>query len=152
MARTLAFVIACVLALCAPATAETPTETAVKALYERFVSAQNERDLDKVRKELWDSPDFLWISDGKPFWGADALIARMSAFQHAEIWFVTPDRSRGRVVEVGPDTVYLYLPLSLTLGPKADPQTIAFLVNVLCVRTPSGWRIAALFTTEENPK
>ena len=37
---------------------------------ERFVRAQNDRDLDKVRKELWDLPDFLWISDGKPIWRA----------------------------------------------------------------------------------
>lgn len=134
-----------------PARAETQTESEVKALYERFVSAQNQRDLTRVRDALWDSPGFVWISDGKPFWGRDALIARMSAFQKAEIWSVTPDLSRARVVEVGPLSAVLYQPLRLTLGSRGDPRTIAFLVNVLCIKTPEGWRVAALYTTEENP-
>ncbi|POR50804.1 DUF4440 domain-containing protein [Bosea psychrotolerans] len=151
MIRQLASVAMLALGLTGLAQAETQTETEIKALYEHFVSAQNARDLPRVRNALWDSPSFVWISDGKPFWGRDALIARMSAFQKAEIWSVMPDRTRARVVEVSPVSAVLYQPLRLTLGPRSNPKTIAFLVNVLCIRTPDGWRVAALYTTEENP-
>lgn len=127
------------------------TASECRALYGRFLAAQNARDLDAVRRTLVDRPDFLWISDGKPFWGPGALIERMQAFQKAEVWRVTPDEARARVVDVSAASAYLFQPLKLTLGPASDPKTIAFLVNVLCVETAGGWRIAALFTTDENP-
>lgn len=151
MIRKLAAIAALAFGLSSQAQAETPIEAEVKALYESFVSAQNARDLMRVREALWDSPSFVWISDGKPFWGREALIERMSAFQKAEVWSVSPDRARARVVEVSPLSAVLYQPLRLTLGPKREPKTIAFLVNVLCIRTAEGWRVAALYTTEENP-
>lgn len=122
----------------------------IPALYARFLAAQNARDLEAVRRTLLEAPTFLWISDGRPFWGPDALIARMGAFQRAEIWHVEPDLSRARIVEISPTSAFLFQPLALTLGPKAGPNTIHFLVNVLCAKTDAGWRIAALFTTEEN--
>lgn len=142
---------ALVLVFAVPGRAETHTEREVRALYERLVAAQNARDVTAVRALLWDSPHFLWISDGKPFWGADAMIARMSAFQRAEVWEVTPDRARARVVEVSPTSAVLFQPLRLTLGPRADPRSIDFLVNMLAVRTADGWRVGALYTTDENP-
>lgn len=122
----------------------------IRTLYGRFLAAQNARDLVAVRATLLDSPDFLWISDGKPYWGPAAIIERMGAFQKADIWFVTPDGQRARVISAGSGAAYLFQPLTLTLGPNGAPQTIAFLVNVLCTKTRAGWRIAALFTTEEN--
>jgi len=145
------FIALITLSLATPVMAETQTESDLKSLYERFVTAQNARDTKAVRALMWDSPNFLWVSDGKAFWGADRMIERMSAFQRADIWEVTPDRGRARVVELSPVSAVLFQPLSLTLGSKADPRRIAFLVNVLCVRTPDGWRVGALHTTEENP-
>jgi hypothetical protein len=149
--RNILVALALVAAMATTARAETETERAVTTLYERFAAAQNARDPRAVRALLWDSPDFVWISDGKAFWGADRMIERMSAFQRAEVWEVIPDRSRARVVEVSPVSAVLFQPLKLVLGPRSDPRTIAFLVNVLCLRTEQGWRIAALYTTDENP-
>jgi hypothetical protein len=133
----------------APAPAGTASE--VRGLYDQFLTAQNARDLEAVRAVLLASPEFQWVSDGKSFWGPDALVARMSQFQKAELWQVTPDTARARVVEIGADAAYLYQPLTLKIGRAAAPSEIPFLVNVLCVRTPDGWRIAALFTTTEKP-
>jgi len=31
-----------------------------------------------------------------------------------------------------------------------NPDRLRFLVSVLCVKTPAGWRIAALFTSTEK--
>jgi hypothetical protein len=39
------------------------------------------------------------------------------------------------------------MPLTLTIGPKTNPDVIRFLVSILCVKQSEGWRIAALFTT-----
>lgn len=123
----------------------------VTALYERFVAAQNRHDLAAVRTLFLESDRFLWISDGKAFWGPDTVIARMNGFQAAELWEVVPDRGRRRFVEVADGSAYLYQPLTLRIGPAANPDSIPFLVSVLCVRTGDGWRIAALLTTVEKP-
>jgi uncharacterized protein (TIGR02246 family) len=128
-----------------------PVEEA-QALYKRFAAAQNARDLDAVRATLSASPGFLWVSDGKSFWGRDAMIARMSSFQEAETWRVEPKLDRSAVVEIGPDAAFLHLPLDLVIGAKDRPDRLKFLVSVLCSRTPEGWRIAALFTTAEKPE
>ena len=147
----LALTLVLALAVCRTTVAVADTASDVKNLYDRFLAAQNARDLDAVRAVLLATPEFQWVSDGKSFWGADELVARMSQFQKAEVWQVTPDYSRSRVVEVAADAAYLYQPLTLRIGPAAKPSEIPFLVNVLSVRTAEGWRIAALFTTTEKP-
>lgn len=136
--------------LFAAAAHATPAED-VAALYERFVAAQNRRDIAAVRDLLLPDQRFLWVSDGKAFWGPDTMVERMSRFQAAEVWRVEPDRARRRFVEISGDSGYLYQPLTLRIGTAASPDAIAFLVSVLCTRTPDGWRIAALLTTVENP-
>jgi ketosteroid isomerase-like protein len=125
-------------------------EAGVRDLYGRFLAAQNTRDLAAVRATLWPSPKFLWVSDGRPFWGPGALIERMGAFQRAEVWRVDPSFERSRVVEVAPDAAFLSVPLVLTIGDAAAPAHLKWLVGVLCRRGGEGWRIAALFTTEDK--
>ncbi|MDX2307200.1 MAG: nuclear transport factor 2 family protein [Hyphomicrobium sp.] len=131
-----------------PAAADTGRD--VEDLYRRFATAQNARDLDAVRALLWDQPQFLWISDGKPFWGREAMLMRMASFQEAEIWRVEPDYASSEVIEVGLDAAYLHIPLVLVLGSNDKPAHLKWLVEVLCRRTETGWRIAALFTTEDK--
>jgi uncharacterized protein (TIGR02246 family) len=122
----------------------------VMALYTQFYQAQNAFDLDRVRALLADGPDFLWVTDGMAVWGRDALVQRMRAFQQAELWRVEPMLEQARPVVLDPDTAYLYLPLTLHYGRKSAPESLRFLVSVLCVRTEGGWRIAALFTTTQH--
>jgi hypothetical protein len=122
----------------------------VRALYERFAAAQNARDLKRVRPLLLDRPEFLWVSDGQAFWGADTVLARMASFQQAEIWRVEPDLAAAVPVVVDARVAYLHLPLVLVIGPAAHPDRLRFLVSLLAVDTGQGWRIAALFTTTEK--
>jgi ketosteroid isomerase-like protein len=122
----------------------------VLALYRNFANAQNRRDLDATRERLWDGPAFLWISDGKPFWGREAMLRRMAQFQTAAVWKVDPEYGSARVVEVGPEAAYLHIPLVLVLGSEEKPVRLRWLVEVLCRKTDAGWRIAALFTTEDK--
>jgi ketosteroid isomerase-like protein len=133
------------------APAQSDTRSDILATYGQFAAAQNARDLVRIKDVLLDSADFLWVSDGKSVWGRDALIERMSRFQTLEIWRVEPLVDRSRVVEVAPDVAYLHMPLDLHLGTKSAPSVTRFLVSILCRKTAEGWRIAALFTTLDNP-
>lgn len=119
-------------------------------LYRQFYQAQNTLDLDRVRPLLSDQPDFLWVTDGTAVWGRDALLARMRVFQQAEIWRVEPALDQAVPVLLDHDTGYLHLPLALIYGKRDAPETLRFLVSVLCIRTADGWRIAALFTTTQH--
>lgn len=136
------------LAVAAPALADPADE--VRALYADFAAAQNARDIDAVRGFLSDSPDFLWISDGRPVWGREAMLTRMAGFQKAEVWRVEPEYTAARVILLDADTAVLHIPLVLMLGAKADPARLRWLVEVLCQKQATGWRIAGLFTAEDK--
>ncbi len=149
--RRIGMVLLLALGMLTAAPAQSDTRSDVLATYGQFAAAQNARDPARIREVLLDSADFLWVSDGKSVWGRDALIARMSSFQKLEIWRVEPLLDRARVVEVAPDVAYLHMPLDLHLGTKSAPSVTRFLVSILCRKTSQGWRIAALFTTLDNP-
>jgi ketosteroid isomerase-like protein len=137
-------------ALYPPAASAGITEEVI-GTYQAFAAAQNARDLARVRALLIDSPKFLWVTDGMAVWGPDATLERMALFQRSEIWEVVPALDRSRVVDVAPDTAFLTLPLTLRIGSREPgPDQLRFLVNVLCVKKPEGWRIAALFTTTDK--
>ena len=141
-------VIALILAFSSMARAEPAVE--VRAVYARFVSAQNAHDLAAVRAVLLEFPQFLWVSDGMSVWGPDPTLERMGQFQRAPVWRVEPDLDRAVAVPVGADAAFLHLPLLLVIGAEPAPDRLRFLVSVLGRATPQGWRIAALFTTTEK--
>ncbi len=131
--------------------AQTPIAEAVIDTYKAFATAQNSRDVEAIRTFFIDSPDFLWVSDGKSFWAPDPVLRRMSSFQRAEVWRVEPDLDVARVVEVAPGTALLHMPLTLVVGRAENPNRLRFLVSILFAEQPEGWRIAALLTTGEKP-
>jgi uncharacterized protein (TIGR02246 family) len=127
------------------------TQSEVRSLYLEFVKAQNDRDLPKVRSLLVDTADFLWVTDGMAVWGRDATVERMSLFQKSEIWRVEPSLDRSRFIDLGPDTAIFHLPLVLVIGSSSPgPSHLKFLVEVVCRKTATGWRIAALLTTTDK--
>ncbi len=136
--------------LCAGAAHADPADEA-RALYDRFVAAENASDFAALGTVLLDSPKFLWVTNGLAIWGRDTAIKRMAEYHKAEVWHIEPDYSQAAVVEVNAETSFLHVPLELTIGSKADgPDHFRFLISALCVATPQGWRIAALFTTMQN--
>ncbi len=130
-----------------PALAEDAGEAL--ALYQRFAAAQNARDLAQVRPLFVDSPRFLWVSDGQSFWGPDVVLARMASFQQAEVWRVEPDLDNAMAVPVSEGVAFCTCRCPGDRA-KANPDRLRFLVSMLGVATPDGWRIAALFTTTEK--
>ncbi|MCB1539799.1 MAG: nuclear transport factor 2 family protein [Rhodoblastus sp.] len=144
-----AFAAICIVVLATSYAGADQKEDVVR-LYLDFVSAQNARDLAGVRRLLSDSPDFLWVSDGRPVWGADAMVRRMSAFQASDVWRVEPALDRARAVSLSSDVAFLHLPLTLEIGAQAKIDRLRFLVGMVAKRTSAGWRIAALFTTGDK--
>ena len=123
----------------------------ILSVYREFSDAQNKRDLGRIGTFFVDGPDFLWVSDGQSFWGRDAVLQRMSAFQKAEVWSVSPDLPKARVVTIDPDVAMLHMPLTLSIGRAEAPDKLRFLVSILFRHQQAGWRIAALLTTTEKP-
>ena len=80
------------------------------------------------------------------------MLSRMAQFQRAEVWRVEPELDRAVAVTVGEDAAYLHLPLTLVIGRADQPSRLAFLVSMLSIETPQGWRISALFTTEDRSR
>ena len=144
----LAAVLSLVASLLTAAPASASEEGESLALYRRFYAGQNARDLETVRATLLDSPRFLWVSNGQSFRGRETMLARMAAFQEAEVWEVTPDLAAAEIDQFAAGAATLHLPLELAFGARdPGPERYLFLVTALCVRTDSGWRIAALLTT-----
>src|SRR5687767_10637218 len=72
-------------------------EDEVKATFDHFVTAQNAHDISAVRKLLWDSPNFLWVTRGAPIWGRDAALKRFENLYRGT-WKLSPDISNLKVV------------------------------------------------------
>jgi uncharacterized protein (TIGR02246 family) len=122
----------------------------IRDLYASFAAAQNAHDIDAIRGFLSESPDFLWITDGKPLWGRDEMITRLASFQKSEVWRVEPEYTTARVVVLDTNTAVYHIPLVLVVGSKADPARLKWLVEVLCHKEAAGWRIAGLFTAQDK--
>jgi uncharacterized protein (TIGR02246 family) len=127
------------------------TADEVRATYLRFAEAQNARDAGRIGGFFTEGPEFLWVSDGKSFWGREAVLARMSGFQKAAVWRVEPDLAASTVVEFGPDTALLHMPLGLVIGSAENPDHLRFLVSIVFVRPDREWQISALLTTAAKP-
>jgi ketosteroid isomerase-like protein len=140
-----------VLVVLSPLHALAGTTDDVLTAYRGFAEAQNTRDPARIRQWLDDTPDLLWVSDGRSFWGADAILARMTGFQKAEVWRVEPDLAAAHVVELGDGVAMLHMPLTLVIGKAAQPDHLQFLVSLLFRKSATEWRIAALLTTAAKP-
>ena len=122
----------------------------IRDLYTALVTAQNRHDIDAVRLLLSGRPDCLWISDGHPVWGREAMLARMAELQEAEVWQVEQDAAAYQVILLDEDTEVRHLPLLLVLGTKADPVRLQSLVEVICQSEAAGWRIVRLYTAQDT--
>src|SRR5919109_5653807 len=79
-----------VLSMLVPSSLLAAPEDEVKAVFERFVVAQNAHDLKAVGELLLDAPHFLWITRGTPIWGHEAALKRFEALYQGT-WRLEPD-------------------------------------------------------------
>src|ERR1700736_4741420 len=76
----------------------------VKELFQRFVAAQNNRDVDAFRNLLLESTDFLWLGRGAPVWGRDAVLPNLASGCQRKS-HVDPVLSEFKAIERGANVV-----------------------------------------------
>ncbi len=119
-------------------------EDEVRAVFDKYIAVQNAHDLREMRNLLVDSPDFLWITRGKPVWGREAVLKSLEE-RYKGTWHIEPDRKEFRVISVSRRVAQVYAPTQLTVGePGTEPSKIRLYINLVMVKKPEGWRIASI--------
>jgi ketosteroid isomerase-like protein len=120
------------------------TEDEVQGTFDRFVTAQNAHDIKAVESLLSDSPNFLWITRGTPVWGRDAALKRFTALYEGT-WRLDPERSDLKITMVADGVAQIYVPIVFTIAAAGQPpQQTRFLMNLVLVKTPGGWRVSSI--------
>jgi hypothetical protein len=114
----------------APAQTVGPAEAEARALFERFVAAQNAHDAAAVEAMLWDAPDFLWVTRGQAVWGREAAMERFRALYRGT-WRLEADMAPFRAVALGRAVaMQIFVPMLFTIGAPGHPaQPARFLMN-----------------------
>ena len=127
------------------------TEDEIKALFAKFVAAQNAHDLKAVGELLQNSPQFLWITRGTPIWGRDAALKRFEALYQGT-WSLDPKIDELKVIELQPGVVQLYVPITFMISPAGQTaQATRFLMNQVLVKTPNGWKVSSILPIPAQP-
>jgi len=120
------------------------SEDEVKAVFAKFVAAQNAHDLKEVGALLQNSAQFLWITRGSPVWGHDAAMKRFEALYQGT-WSLDPKMDELKVIELQPGVVQLYVPITFMIGPAGQTaQPTRFLMNQVLVKTSGDWKITSI--------
>lgn len=121
------------------------TEDEVKAVFGKFVAAQNAHDLKAVGEILQDSPQMFWITRGQVYWGRDAALKRFGEYYQGT-WALEPKTEEIKVVELAPGVAQLFAPTVFRIAPPGQTaQPSLFLLNQIYVRDTGGWRLASIF-------
>jgi uncharacterized protein (TIGR02246 family) len=119
-------------------------EEEVRAVFDKYIAAQNAHDLKAVRSLLSDSPDMLWISRGKAIWGREAALKTLEE-RYKGTWKIDVDRKELRVISVSRRVAQVYAPTQLSAGePGAEPARNRLYINVVMVKKPEGWQIVSI--------
>ena len=125
-------------------TAKAGTEDEVKAVFTRFVAAQNAHDLKAVGDILQDSSQVFWIKRGQAYWGRDAALKRFGEYYQGT-WQLEPKAEEIRVIELSPGVAQLFAPTTFRIAPPGQvAQPSFFLLNQIYVKEASGWRLASI--------
>lgn len=148
--RLLALVLAAAGLFLSPVRAATMEEE-VRALFDRYVAIQNAHDSKAMRNLLVDSPDFLWISRGKPIWGREAALKELEE-RYKGTWHLEVDRNDLRVISVSRRVAHVYATTQLTAGEAGHkPARTRAYINLVMVKKPEGWQIASVLPIQAPP-
>ena len=120
------------------------TEDEVKALFGRFVAAQNAHDLKAVGEMVQDSPEFLWITRATPIWGRDAALKRFEEYYQGT-WQLEAKLEELKITEPSPGVAQLFVPAVFTIAPPGQTaQPRRFLLTQIYVKSASGWKLTTI--------
>ena len=141
--RLVAFAALLLISLVTNAGAAAPDDEA-RVTFERFVAAQNAHDVKAVESLLLNSPDFLWITRGTPVWGSEPALKRFAALYEGT-WRLDPEASSLKIMMLGDSAAQIYVPIMFTIGTAGQAaQPTRFLMNLVLIKTPGGWRVSSI--------
>ena len=133
------------IALGAHASAAT-NEAEARALFTKFVAAQNAHSVSDVKAMLWNSPGTLLLARGAEIRGPGAIADRFKEYYEGT-WHVEPDMSLFHVTLISKDVMQFLVPVVFTRGLPGQPsQENKFLVTQTLVHEANGWRIASIIS------
>ncbi|HMH19724.1 MAG TPA: DUF4440 domain-containing protein [Burkholderiales bacterium] len=119
-------------------------EEEVRVVFEKYIASQNAHDMKSMRNLLADSPDFLWISRGKPIWGREAALKALEE-RYKGTWHIDADKKELRVISVSRRVAQVYAPTQLTVGdPGVEPAKNRLYINLVMVKKAEGWQIVSI--------
>ena len=89
--------------------ARATNETEARALFTKFVAAQNAHNADDVKAMLWNSPSMLLFARGVETRGPEAVAARFKEYYEGT-WHLEPDMSQFRVAAISSDVMEILSP------------------------------------------
>jgi hypothetical protein len=119
-------------------------------LYRKLIEAENRHDLAAVRPLVWSSPSILFVAktataaegNWAGFWGVDIVMQHFHDLYQGT-FVMAPNYPKVKTVGLSADVAETYAPLDITVGyagQEAVPKP--FLMIVIWLRTPSGWKMA----------
>jgi len=119
-------------------------EVVARALFTRFVAAQNAHNADEVKAMLWNSPNMLLFSRGVETRGPGAVAVRFKQYYEGS-WHLEPDMSQFHVATISSDVVQILVPIVFTRGLRGNPpKADTFLISQTFVRDETGWHVASI--------
>jgi uncharacterized protein (TIGR02246 family) len=138
------FLILAALVLTASLARAATMDDEVRAVFDKYIAVQNAHDLKGMRNLLSDSPDFLWISRGKPIWGKEAALKSLEE-RYKGTWRIDVDKKELRVISVSRRVAQVYAPTLLSVGEAgAEPARNRLYINLVMVKKPDGWQIVSI--------
>jgi hypothetical protein len=133
------------IALGAHASAAT-NEAEARALFTKFVAAQNAHSVGDVKSMLWNSPGTLLLARGVEIRGLAAVADRFKEYYEGT-WHVEPDMSQFHVSSISNDVIQFVVPVVFRQGlPGQPPQDINRLITQTLVHDANGWHIASIIS------
>jgi hypothetical protein len=118
------------------------SEDEVKALFAKFVAAQNAT----TSKRLVSCCMTRLSSCGSPvvlLSGAARQLSSGSRALYQGTWSLEPNMDELKVTELQPGVVQLYVPIMFMISPAGQTaQPTRFLMNQLVVNTADGWKVS----------
>ena len=125
-------------------TSAATNEAEARALFTKFVAAQNAHSVDDVKSMLWNSPGTLLLARGAEIRGPAAVTDRFKEYYEGT-WHLEPDMSQFHVSAISDDVMQILVPIVFTRGlPGKPPQDNTFLISQTFVRDANGWHIASI--------
>ena len=127
------------------------TLSEIHTLYRELIDAENRHDIVAVRRFVWNSPNALFVAktataaegNWAGFWGTEVVLAHLDELYKAGPFRIDPNYEKEKVVALSADVVETYVPVNITVAYAGQtPIPKPFLMILMWVRTPEGWRIA----------